>query len=272
MRWRLVRRGLALYVLGQLLDVIWPGTIIIYYGAMFAIASLLFTLATRWIIMIGIAAALAGWWVSLWSFWQVEDGASVAWLRSPASDSIRRYVFDLTVNGTHPLLPWLAFLCAGIVLGRTLEAPDWQLWCGGIGLVLFGVATIVSTMTGTAFTDLALSRHPFDRGVVYVASALGTSLIAFAGISWLADRAIGPAAVVVEVLREAGQMTLTLYIAHILLFNLFVDWIGWVEPAGLGTALTFAFGFWVIAMVLGAWWHRRYARGPAEWAYRAIGG
>ena len=272
MRWRLVRRGLALYVLGQLLDVIWPGTIIIYYGAMFAIASLLFTLATRWIIMIGIAAALAGWWVSLWSFWQVEDGASVAWLRSPASDSIRRYVFDLTVNGTHPLLPWLAFLCAGIVLGRTLEAPDWPLWCGGIGLVLFGVATIVSTMTGTAFTGLALSRHPFDRGVVYVASALGTSLIAFAGISWLADRAIGPAAVVVEVLREAGQMTLTLYIAHILLFNLFVDWIGWVEPAGLGTALTFAFGFWVIAMVLGAWWHRRYARGPAEWAYRAIGG
>ena len=272
MRWRLVRRGLGLYVLGQLLDVIWPGTIIIYYGAMFAIASLLFTLATRWIIMIGIAAALAGWWVSLWSFWQVEDGASVAWLRSPASDSIRRYVFDLTVNGTHPLLPWLAFLCAGIVLGRTLEAPDWQLWCGGIGLVLFGVATIVSTMTGTAFTDLALSRHPFDRGVVYVASALGTSLVAFAGISWLADRAIGPAAAVVEVLREAGQMTLTLYIAHILLFNLFVDWIGWVEPAGLGTALTFAFGFWVIAMVLGAWWHRRYARGPAEWAYRAIGG
>jgi len=272
MRWRLVRRGLALYVLGQLLDVIWPGTIIIYYGAMFAIASLLFTLATRWIIMIGIAAALAGWWVSLWSFWQVEDGASVAWLRSPASDSIRRYVFDLTVNGTHPLLPWLAFLCAGIVLGRTLEAPDWQLWCGGIGLVLFGVATIVSTMTGTAFTDLALSRHPFDRGVVYVASALGTSLVAFAGISWLADRAIGPAAAVVEVLREAGQMTLTLYIAHILLFNLFVDWIGWVGPAGLGTALTFAFGFWVIAMVLGAWWHRRYARGPAEWAYRAIGG
>ena len=272
MRWRLVRRGLALYVLGQLLDVIWPGTIIVYYGAMFAIASLLFTLATRWIITIGLAAALAGWWVSLWSFWRVEDGASVAWLRSPASDSIRRYVFDLAVNGTHPLLPWLAFLCAGIVLGRMLEVPDWRLWCGGIGLVLFGVATIVSTMADTPFTDLALSRHPFDRGVVYVASALGTSLIAFAAISWLADRATGPAAAVVEVLREAGQMTLTLYIAHILIFNLVVDWIGWVEPAGLGTALTFAFGFWVIAMVLGAMWHRRYGRGPAERVYRAIGG
>ena len=272
MRWRLVRRGLALYVLGQLLDVIWPGTIIVYYGAMFAISSLLFTLATRWIITTGLVAALAGWWISLWSFWRVEDGASVAWLRSPASDSIRRYVFDLAVNGTHPLLPWLAFLCAGIVLGRVLEVPDWRLWCSGIGLVLFGAATIVSSMAETAFTDLALSRHPFDRGLVYVASALGTSLIAFAGISWLADRATGPAAAVVEVLREAGQMTLTLYIAHILIFNLVVDWIGWVEPGGLGTALTFAFGFWVIAMVLGAMWHRRYGRGPAERVYRALGG
>jgi uncharacterized protein len=272
MRWRLVRRGLALYVLGQLLDVIWPGTIIVYYGAMFAIASLLFTLATRWIITIGLAAALAGWWVSLWSFWRVEDGASVAWLRSPAADSIRRYVFDLAVNGTHPLLPWLVFLCAGIVLGRMLDAPDWRLWCSGIGLVLFGVATIVSSVAETPFTDLALSRHPFDRGLVYVASALGTSLIAFAGISWLADRATGPAAAVMEVLREAGQMTLTLYIAHILIFNLMVDWVGWVEPAGLGTAITFAFVFWVIAMVLGAMWHRRYGRGPAERVYRAIGG
>jgi len=272
MRWRLVRRGLALYVLGQLLDVIWPGTIIVYYGAMFVIASLLFTLATRWIVAVGLAAAAAGWWISVWSFWRIEDGASVSWLRAPASDSIRRYVFDLAVNGTHPLLPWLLFLCAGIVLGRMLDVPDWRLWCGGLGLLLFGVATIVSTMADTPFTDLALSRHPFDRGLVYAASALGTSLIAFAVISWLVDRATGPAATVVEVLREAGQMTLTLYIAHILIFNLVVDWLGWVEPGGLGTALTFALVFWAVAIVLGAMWHRRYGRGPAERIYRAIGG
>jgi len=272
MRWRLVRRGLALYVLGQLLDVIWPGTIIVYYGAMFVIASVLFTLATRWIVAIGLAAALAGWWISVWSFWRVEDGGSVAWLRSPASDSIRRYVFDLAVNGTHPLLPWMVFLCAGIVVGRVLDVPDWRLWCGGLGLLLFGTATIVSSFADTPFTDLVLSRHPFDRGLVYVASALGTSLVAFALISWLADRATGPAAGVVEILRQAGQMTLTLYIAHILVFNLVVDWLGWVEPDGLRTALTFALVFWLAAMVAGAMWHRRYGRGPAERVYRAFGG
>ena len=181
-------------------------------------------------------------------------------------------MFDLTVNGTHPLLPWMVFLCAGIVLGRVLDMPDWHLWCGGLGLLLFGVATAVSSLADTTFTELVLSTHPFDRGGVYVASALGTSLMAFALISWLADHARGPAVPIVEILRQAGQMSLTLYIAHILIFNLVVDWLGWIEPAGVERALLFAFGFWLVAMVLGAMWHRRYGRGPAERVYRAIGG
>ena len=43
-------------------------------------------------------------------------------------------------------------------------------------------------------------------------------------------------------------MSLTLYVAHALVFNLVVDWLGWVEPAGLDTALTFAAVYWVVAI------------------------
>jgi uncharacterized protein len=272
MRWRLVRRGLALYVLGQVLDVIWPGAIIVFYGAMFVIAAGLFTLSSRAIVAIGIAAALAGWWIEAWTFVQREDGESVAWLSSPGQNSIRRFVFDLMVNGTHPLLPWLVFLCAGIVLGRVLHRPDWRKWCMGLGLVLFSVALIASEQADTEFTQTLLSRHPFDRGLVYVASALGSSLVAFAGISWVADRATGVGALIIEPLRRAGQMTLTLYIAHILVFNLLVDWLDLVQPAGLATALTFALCFWAVAIAAGTWWHRRFGRGPVERVYRAIGG
>jgi uncharacterized protein len=272
MRWRLVRRGLALYVLGRLLDEIWRGTIIFYYGAMFVLAALLFTLATRWIVAVGLAAALAGWGIATWSFWQQEDGQSVAWFYGPGRTSVRQYVMDVMVNGTHPLLPWLAFLCAGIVIGRYLNKPDWRLWCGGLGVGLFVVAAIVSQQADSPFTDQLLSRHPFDRGLVYFASALGTSLIAFASISWLADRTTGPAAMLVDPLRRAGQMTLTLYIAHILVFNLVVDWLDLVQPTGLRTALTFALAFWVLAIAAGALWQRRFGRGPAERVYRVIGG
>ncbi len=272
MRWRLVRRGLALYVLGQILDVIWPGTIILYYGAMFVIASTLFTLADRWIVLIGVASSLAAWWIATWSFRRLEDGGDISWLTNPGTDSIRRYVFELAVNGTHPLLPWLAFLCAGIVLGRHLDSADWRLWCVGIGLVLFGGATVLSGLADTSFTARVLSVDPFDRGLLYVASALGTALLAFAAISWVADNATGLAADMIDPLRRAGQMSLTIYIAHILLFDLVVDWLGWIEPAGAGTALAFSCAFWIIAIVAAAAWQRRYGRGPAERVYRAIGG
>ena len=45
---------------------------------------------------------------------------------SPPSGSPRGLVFDVFVNGTHPLLPWLAFLCAGIILGRSLRTTWWR--------------------------------------------------------------------------------------------------------------------------------------------------
>jgi uncharacterized protein len=272
MRWRLVRRGLALYVLGQLLDVIWPGTIIVYYGAMFAVSAVLFALRTRWIVAIGIGAALAGWMIEAWAFQRFEDGGDTSWLYQPGEQSIRRYIFDLAVNGTHPLLPWLAFLCAGIVVGRALTRPRWRWWCIGLGVLLFAGAIAVSSLADTPFTDVLLSTHPFDRGAIYVASALGTALIAFAGISLVADTLALKGIGILDPFRRAGQMTLTLYIAHVLVFNLVVDWLGWVRPTGLDTALTFALGYWVVAITVGAIWHRRYGRGPAERVYRAIGG
>ena len=61
MRWRLVRRGLLLYTGGLLFDFVWPGTILPFYGAMFVLAALMVTLRIRWIALIGVAAAVAGW-------------------------------------------------------------------------------------------------------------------------------------------------------------------------------------------------------------------
>lgn len=272
MRWRLVRRGLALYVLGQVLDVIWPGSIIVYYGAMFVIAAMLFTLRTGWLVAIGLGASLAAWWIETWSYRRIEAGANIDWLTNPGVDTVRRFVFEVGVNGTHPLLPWLVFLCAGIVVGRSLRRSDWGLWCGGIGLVLYLTARVVHGFADTPFTAQLLSDRPTERGVVYVASALGTALMAYAIISWLTDNATGVGARMVEPLRRAGQMSLSIYIAHVLVFNLVVDWLGWIEPAGLDAALWFAFAFWVAAIAGAAYWQRHYGRGPAERIYRAIGG
>ncbi len=267
LRWTLVRRGLLLYVGGLFLDEIWPGTIIPFYGGMFVIAAALFTLRSRWIVAVGVAAALAGWAIRTWRFWRAEDGESTTWLTSPG-DTVRGYAFDLFVNGTHPLLPWLAFMCAGIALGRLLSVAWWRPAALATGFVLYSISTMVAATATTQFQLTLLSTDPLERGLVYVANALGTALIAYAVIDWLAERFTTG----LDPLRRAGQMTLTLYIAHILVFNFVVDWMGWIEPGGLDVALAFALAFWVVGIAAATWWSRHLGRGPAERLYRAIGG
>lgn len=271
-RWRLVRRGLLLYVFGLLLDEIWPGTILPYYGAMFVLAATMFTLRIRWLTVIGIGAAIGGAAIRAWRFDRARDGISTAWLTDPDPGSLRDHLFGLIVNGTHPLLPWLTLFCAGMILGRFLDTARWRVAALGAGATLTAAAWIASSADAASTPDstvaVALSIRPFDRGLVYTASALGTALIAYAVFDWIAERA--PRAT--DPLRLAGQMTLTLYIAHVLVFNLIVDWLGWIDPAGVGTALSFAVAFWVIGIALAAAWRRRLGLGPAERLYRAIGG
>ncbi len=96
-------------------------------------------------------------------------------------------------------------------------------------------------VNSTATTErqlIVLSYDPFQRGIVYTMSALGTALLAFTVISWSAERY--RQSQVVDWLRRAGQMSLSIYIAHALVFCLLVDWLDIVTPGGIATSLAFA--------------------------------
>jgi uncharacterized membrane protein YeiB len=269
-RWTLVRRGLALYGGGLVLDMVWPGTILPYYGMMFVLAAVLCTLRTAWVIAVGVAAAVAGAGIAWWGLERRLDGHDTSWLFAPGNGSPRGLLFDVAVNGTHPLLPWLAFFCAGIVVGRVLAAPAWRPAVLAGGLTLFGVATMIGGAAGDGPRGALLSTDPYTRALPYTASALGTALVAFGALTWVADRftTSGP----VRVLRDAGAMSLTLYVAHAFVFLLVIDHFEWVRPTGLDTALAFAAIYWVLAIAAGAAWHRRFGIGPVEWLYRRLGG
>ncbi len=267
--WRLASRGLVLYSGGLLFDFVWPGTILPFYGAMFVLAAAFVWLRSAAIVAIGIAAALIGWAVRWWRLERELDGVSTAWLTDPPGRSPRGLVIDVMVNGTHPLLPWLAFFCAGIVAGRYLSSRHWVPVVAGTGFVMYFASVVVGAAAPTgARASILLSDVSRDRGLVYATSALGTALIAVALITAIADRFEDSAAI--DALRRAGQLSLTVYLAHALLYNLLVDWLEIVAPDTLIVSLVFALVTWAAISALAVAYQRRYGVGPAEWVYRRL--
>lgn len=266
--WVLARRGLLLYGAGMLFDFVWPGTILPYYGAMFVLGAVLWRLPSWALGVVGAVAAAAGFGLRWLVLERELDGRRTQWLTDPGDRSPAGLLIDVFVNGTHPLLPWLAFFCAGIVVGRLLGRANWRAPVTFAGLGLFTIATIVSTGASGERREVLLGSDPWSRSLVYTASALGTALLGFAVLTWLAERFVGTP--VVEFLRRAGQLSLTIYVAHALVFNLLVDWLDVVDPGGIWTALGFALAYWAIALTAAAAYQRRFGRGPIEQLYRAL--
>ncbi len=273
-RWTLFRRGFLLYCFGFFFEWIWNGTILFFYGAYFMVGALLFLLRTRWLVLIGALAAIAAAAIQWWAF---EADHSTSWLlegwytprpyRSP-----RRLLFDTFVNGTHPLLPWLAFVCAGMVIGRYLPLrPAHRRALAAIGVVFVaGTYLAKSVFADTPLRARLLATDPFSRSLNYTVCALGSSVTAFCVIGWISGATrTNP---VTRALAAAGRTTLTIYVAHVLVFNALVTRWHLIRPAGLDLALAFAGSFWLVAIVAAAWWQRRFGIGPAEWFYRKFGG
>lgn len=263
-RWTLLRRGIVLFAFGYFLDWVWPGTILFFYGAYFIAGAFLFTFRSRWLAVVGVVAALGAAGIQRWALhhparWLLEG-------ESESTRSPRDLLFDTFVRGTHPLLPWLAFLCLGIILGRMVPwraETRVQLAFAGVLCVITGYG-----LAGRLPWDASLqTTHPFDRGLLYVLTAAGTAVTAIAVIGAIAQ--LTARSPVTQALAVTGRTTLTLYVLHVLVFNAVVHWWGWIdEGQGLGAALLFALAFWLFAIAFANAWHRWQSLGPLEWAYR----
>lgn len=276
-RLRLARRGLLLYLVGYVLDFTWPGTILFFYGAYFLIATVLFQLATRWLVVIGAGAGVIASAVGTWAAWKRDRFEPVDWLGFDRIESIQDLVVRTFLDHTHPVLPWIAFLCAGMIIGRHLSTLSaWRrkvmTFATATVIVIYVVSSVLDT---TSSRDGVIVHHvtslqTYDRGLLYLVSTLVIAIVSFLMIAMIAER--WPATSFIVHLQRAGQLSLSLYLLHVLVFTIAVDWFGWIGGESLSTALWFAAGFWAVGIAVASWWHHRIGRGPAEIVYRAFGG
>ena len=274
----LLRRGTLLYISGYFVQWIWPGTILFYYGAYFIIAAAVFAWSSRQLIGLCAMSIVAAAGLSWWRASQLINGNNTRWL-SPSPNSPRNLLIRTFIDYTHPVFPWIAFFIAGIVLGRSIH----QL--AKIRLRLMFVAILILLATHVAnylFTPTfqisdrnsiltkLLSTQPLDRGVLFSLGTLATAVVALCFVSLVVERV--PHLALTQLFARVGRMTLSVYLLHVIFFNLLVHQLHWVGATGLDTALVLSLSFYVIALLLSNEWNKRFGLGPAERAYRIFGG
>jgi uncharacterized membrane protein YeiB len=175
------------------------------------------------------------------------------------------------------VFPWIGFFCLGILIGRNLEIvrKSWRqviLSCFVVLAICDSLAPVLNlqNLRSNPITYITTSMPPFDRGMFYTLSTAAIATIAFLVICQVAERFQHNRFIVH--LRRSGQITLSLYLLHVLVFYIFVDWSHLITPTGLDTALIFAGIFWVFAITIASWWQHHFGQGPAERLYRAVGG
>jgi uncharacterized membrane protein YeiB len=110
----------------------------------------------------------------------------------------------------------------------------------------------------------ALSTDPYDRGLLFTASAGATALMALLVVTAVVRRD-GP-------LSRAGRMSLSVYVGHVFFFHFFVNWLAAVPRESATAALVLSAAYLIPALATAAWWARVHGTGPVERAYRTIGG
>ena len=275
---KLARRGLFLYAVGAAVQWIWPGTILFYYGAFFLIAAAICTWSNRSLIAVAVVSVAVSTGLTAWRGYRSFSGDLTQWL-SPTPSSPRNLLIRTFFDYTHPVFPWITFICAGIILGRNLPRltqlrTQIMMWSGVTLLLTYFIRTFAMPDSNAARTDYVLQRvlstNNHDHAVLHVTATLAVALLAFCIVSLITDSRKDNQAV--AFLARTGQMTLSIYLAHVFIFNLVVNWLNWVRPTGLDTALALSLAFYVVAVPISSLYFRKFGIGPFERVYRAFGG
>ena len=277
----ILRRGVLLMFIGGIFEWIWPGTILFYYGAYFLLGAALIRARTWVIATCAVSSAIAATAIQTWRVGQEFDGHYTDWLDPSFIDSPRELVLRTFVGYTHPVFPWFAFFCVGLLVGRLLpRIIKYRRTIVASALAAIVISYVArelvyrvteeQTRTNAVWRTIA-STDPFDRGLLYTVSALSIALIVVMSLhAWCdSNRSQSP---VISALQKIGQFTFTIYVGHALFFNLVVHRLDLVRATGLDTALTLSAVFLALAVVIALWWTHVIGQGPVERCYRWLTG
>lgn len=277
-RWTLARRSLVLAVLGLGWMPLWGPDILHFYAVYLLLGACLLPVRSGWLLAAAATAMLA--FPLLLLVLDYEAGWDFTTLTYVDAFRPAGFFRHLLFNGFHPVFPWVAFLFAGMWLGRQdLRSPRsrWRLTAA------FTATWLVVEAIGAALEQALLGQPGMDPQLAH----------ALAGVSPLPPLppyilGSGSLAVVVILLsipvaerlhrltaplQAVGQHALTHYVAHVLLLIVplvtLQEHVGKLSPAFVAGSL----GVYVVAStVFSVLWRRHFRRGPLEALMQTVSG
>ncbi len=280
LRGTLLRRALFLFVLGLSFVPVWPADILHFYGLYIALAVLFLRRGGATLLLSAVTLTV----VSVPMLLLLDYEAEWDWttLTYHGIWTARGMVKHLLYNGFHPVVPWLGFLLVGMWVGRRdLRSPAVRRRLLIGSAAIFALAEAASRVTVYVImasypalpsqdAHAIFGPTPMPPTPFYMVSSAALAVTAMVVSIALARRfSASPA---VRVLVATGQLSLTLYLAHVVVGMGLLDALGRLRDQSILFVLGTALLFWAAAVVFAALWRRSFARGPIEWAMRRIAG
>lgn len=279
-RFLLLKRALFLLVVGLAYTPLWPGDILHVYGFYITIGVVLLTADPR--TLWASSALLVAGFVFLLGFVDYEAGWDWSTLTYEGMWTLTGLTRRIFFNGFNPVLPWAGFLVAGLAIGR-LDLGDprvrrrtlaWSALVGGLvegasrvtqSVLLPGASALEAEGIVAIFGTTAMPPLP-----LFMLAAGATAIAAIALSVELAERF--RRSIIVRALVAAGQMALSVYVAHFVVGIGLLALLGLVQYQNPYFVVGYAIAFFGLSVLISTLWLRRFERGPLETLMRKITG
>lgn len=292
----LTKRGLLLIAIGLLYIPIWEADILHFYGVYFLIAAAIVSFNDKALLLTSVFIMLVfPILLLLFDYEQHWDWSTLTYHHFWSLDGMIRHTL---FNGFHPVFPWAAFLVFGMWLGRqdlsqcfikqkAIKQKAMKQKAIKQKLLIGACFTLVLT-EGTFYfirailgDGSALGISPEDVSLLfstsiipplpqYIISAASSALIVIIGCLYFAERCANSR--INQWLSQTGQLSLTLYIAHVIIGMGILESIGRLENQSIYFSLFSALVFCGGGVVFSVVWLKFFKMGPLEWVFRKVVG
>ncbi len=273
-------RAVLLFITGLVYIPLWPADILHFYGVYIGVGVFFLFSTDRTLLILSLFFTFG--FVILLLIFNYETGWNWETLNYKDFWTLNGMVRHIFFNGFHPVFPWISFLFFGIWLGRQdLSLPEKRRLYLIRAAVILIITETASRLLKFYFTqniqhdmvsdiNALIGTHPIPPMPFYVFSA-GSSAVIFIVLSIILTERFKKS-LLLKPFIFTGQISLTLYVAHVIIGMGFLETIGRLENQTISFSIMSALVFNLLSVIFASFVKSKFRTGPLEWLFRKISG